>query len=200
MRRQQWPINRRYPIAMAAIMALTCAGLLRPAAAQDEQTITIPLNEHQNSGVSGTATLTAEGENTRVSMELTGDPVTGDHPTHIHTGTCRDFDPDPLYPLTTVVLDEVSDEGVSETTVDDVSLDDLLADDYVILVHPSAEELFPEWVCGDIKLSAAVTRPPGAGVGTTRGADPFSVSAALVVLALLMASAGVRLAWRGRHG
>ena len=200
MRRQHRPLGHRYPIAIAAVIAVTGAALLRPVAAQDDGRLTIPLNENENSGVSGTATLAADGENTRVSMELSGDPVTGDHPTHIHTGTCRDFDPDPTYPLTTVVLDEVSDEGESETTVEDVALDDLLEADYVILVHESAEELYPEWVCGDIKLSAAVTRPPGAGVGTARGADPFSVSAALVVLALLMASAGVRLAWRGRHG
>ena len=120
-------------------------------AAQDGEDLTIALNERENSGVSGTATLAADGENTRVSMELSGDPVTGDHPTHIHTGTCRDFDPDPLYPLTTVVLDEVSDDGESDTTVEDVALDDLLDDDYVILVHESAEELYPEWVCGDIK-------------------------------------------------
>jgi hypothetical protein len=149
-----------------------------PAAAQDNRSLTIPLNEHENSGVSGTATLTAEGGNTRVAMELSGDPLTGDHPTHIHTGTCRNFDPNPLYPLTTVILDEVNDEGVSETTVEDVRLRDLLASDYVILVHPSAEELFPELVCGDIKAdggtggsrdaAAVVEATPGADQGSTR--------------------------------
>ncbi len=148
-----------------------------PAAAQANRSLTIPLNEHENSGVSGTATLTAEGANTRVAMELSGDALTGDHPTHIHTGTCRNFDPNPLYPLTTVILDEVNDEGVSETTVENVRLRDLLASDYVILVHPSAEELFPEIVCGDIKAdggtgggrndAAAVEATPGADQGST---------------------------------
>lgn len=56
-------------------MALSCAALLRPVAAQDDERLTIPLNEHENSGVSGTATLTAEDENTRVSMELSGDSL-----------------------------------------------------------------------------------------------------------------------------
>ncbi len=150
MQRQHGSASRWRAVVIAAVMALVVPALLSPVAAQ-EDSITIPLNENENSGVSGTATLAAAGEATRVSMELSGDPVTGDHPSHIHTGTCADFDPDPLYPLTTVILDEVSDEGESETTVDEVALDDLLADDYVILVHPSAEELYPEWVCGDIK-------------------------------------------------
>jgi hypothetical protein len=59
---------------------------------------------------------------------------------------------------------------------------------------------FPELVCGDIKLSAALTRPPGAGVGTAPRGGSFPLSVALIVLALLLASAGGRLAWRGRHG
>jgi hypothetical protein len=194
-----------------------------PAAAQDNRSLTIPLNEHENSGVSGTATLTAEGENTRVAMELSGDPLTGDHPTHIHTGTCRNFDPDPLYPLTTVILDEVNDEGVSETTVEDVRLRELLRDDYVILVHPSAEELFPELVCGDIKadggtggsrnaaaavvegtpgadqVSASVDKAPRAGVGSAL--IGLSWPMLLGVLAVLFAVASVALASkRGARG
>ena len=177
--------------------------------------MTIPLNERENSGVSGTATLTAEGENTRVSMELSGDPLTGDHPTHIHTGTCRNFDPDPLYPLTTVILEEVSDEGVSETTVDEVALDDLLAEDYVILVHPSAEELYPELVCGNIKAdkgtggsrddaaavvqgtpgadqaSTRVTEAPKSGVGSAHSS--LSWTTLFGLLAVLFATASVTL-------
>ena len=200
MGRQRTSIGRRHSIVIAAAMALTFTALGHPIAAQENRPLTIPLKEHENSGVSGTATLAADGENTRVSMELSGDPVTGDHPTHIHTGTCRDFDPDPTYPLKTVVLDKVSDEGESETTVEDVALDDLLDDNYVILVHESAEELYPEWVCGDIRLSYAVTRSPATGVGATDEASPFSTSAALAALVLLMASAGARLAWRERRG
>jgi len=215
MRRQHRPIGRRYSIAIAAVIALSCAALLRPVAAQDDERLTIPLNEHGNSGVSGTATLTAEGENTHVSMELSGDALTGNHPTHIHTGTCRNFDPNPLYPLTTVILNEVNDEGVSETTVDGVSLDDLLADDYVILVHPSAEELYPELVCGDIKAdggtggsrndavavvagtpnadqaSTDVNKAPRAGVGSAQIGLSWTVLIGL--LAVLFAVASVAL-------
>jgi hypothetical protein len=194
-----------------------------PAAAQANRSLTIPLNEHENSGVSGTATLTAEGENTRVAMELSGDPLTGDHPTHIHTGTCRNFDPNPLYPLTTVILDEVNDEGVSETTVENVRLRDLLASDYVILVHPSAEELFPELVCGDIKadggtggsrddaaavveatpgadqVSTGVTEAPRAGVGSAQiGLSWTTLFGLLAVLSAVASATLVRK--RGARG
>ena len=226
MRRKHRPIGHRHSLTIAAAVALSCAALLRPVAAQDDGRLTIPLNENENSGVSGTATLAAEGENTRVSLELSGDPVTGDHPSHIHTGTCADFDPDPLYPLTTVILDEVSDEGESDTTVEDVALDDLLADDHVILVHPSAEELYPEWVCGDIKADAGggdeqadaggedgqagadggtggagrIDRMPSSGVGSAaegRGAPLPAFLGALAVLAAA-AAGGLRLrrGWR----
>ena len=143
-------------LAITVVMALAGWAGLRPVAAQEEDRLTIALNEYQGSGVSGTATLTAAGEGVQVSMELAGDVLTGGHPTHIHTGTCDDFDPDPTFPLTTVILDEVSDEGVSATAVDAVSLDALLADDYVILVHLSPEELTTYFVCGDIKPSNAV--------------------------------------------
>ena len=164
-----------WTIVLACFIATVVTPAM-PTAAQDNRSLTIPLNERENSGVSGTATLTAEGENTRVAMELSGDPLTGDHPTHIHTGTCRNFDPDPLYPLTTVILDEVNEEGVSETTVEDVRLRDLLRSDYVILVHPSAEELFPEIVCGDIKADggAGGSRDAAAVVEATPGADQGS--------------------------
>ena len=133
---------------LLGVSVIGAAWQLRPARHRE---ITIPLNEYQNSGVSGTATLAADGRATRVAMELSGEQVTGNHPTYIHTGTCADFDPDPTYPLTAVILSDVSNAGVSETTVEDVRLRDLLASDYVILVHKSAEELTNYFVCGDIK-------------------------------------------------
>ena len=138
-------------IVLATFVVFAASALRAPVAAQNNDSITIPLNEYKNSGVSGTATLEAVGNGTRVTMELSGDQITGNHPTHIHTGTCANFDPNPTYPLTTVILDDVSDTGLSETTVEGVRLRDLLRGDYVILVHKSPEELTNYFVCGDIK-------------------------------------------------
>lgn len=117
-----------------------------------EQTlrVTVDLNEVEDSGISGTAVLTAAAEGVEVVMELGGAELDGDHPTHIHTGTCDDFDPNPLYPLETVVLSSVDDQGLSDTMLDDVALETLWDGEYVILVHQSAEELTSYLVCGEI--------------------------------------------------
>jgi hypothetical protein len=149
-----------FAVSLVALASLVPA---KSIAAQDTpETITIALNEYQDSGVSGWATLTAEGDGVAVQMAVEGDQVTGDQPTHIHTGTCEDFDPNPTYPLTTIVLDPLSADGVSQTSVPDVSLDELLSGDYVILVHKSMAELTNYFVCGDIKTSNAIS-PPGPG-------------------------------------
>lgn len=156
-------------IAFTAFMSVGFAFLapLTLTAAQDNpKTITIALNEYKGSGVTGWATLTADGNDLHVQMAVEGAAVTGNQPTHIHNGTCSDFDPNPLYPLTTFVLDPLSSDGVSETTVSDVSLDDLLAGDYVILVHKSPDELTTYFVCGDLKTSNEIP-PPAAGAAGT---------------------------------
>ncbi len=198
MERQHRSISHWRTLPIAVVMALVTMAFVSPILAQ-EDSITISLREYQRSGVSGSATLTADEQNTRVVMELSGDPVTGNHPTHIHTGTCADFDPDPTYPLTTVILDEVSDEGVSDSTVEDVSLESLLGADYVILVHKSAEELTNYYVCGDIKMSATAEQVPQSGVGIGESnASPMVFS--LGVLAVLSAGCALLLRRRGMRG
>ncbi len=177
-------------------------------AQDDANELTIALKEYQGSGVSGWATLTPTKDGLRVTMAVEGKAVTGNHPSHIHTGTCKDFDPNPLYPLTTVILDPLTDDGESQTAVDEVTLDELLDDDYVILIHKSAEELTEYFVCGDIKESNAVTGPktagsmaaPSTGVGSVGGGRP--VEALLGVgtgaLALALAITGLALRRRGQ--
>ena len=224
MLRQRWSTSLWRAIVLAAFVVIAASTLGAPVAAQNNDSITIPLNEYDNSGVSGTATLEAIGNGTRVTMELSGDPVTGNHPTHIHTGTCANFDPNPTYPLTTVILDDVSDAGMSETTVEGVRLRDLLRDDYVILVHKSAEELTNYFVCGDITsdggagggrdatatvegtpeggrndATASVNETPRAGVGSANaGLSRTTLLASLVVVFALCSAA--LLFKRGAHG
>lgn len=164
-------------VMVTFLVAMIALATVVPGAAQDQEqpeSVTIDLNEYQESGVSGSATLTAEGDEVIVSSQIEGEMVTGDHPTHIHTGTCEDFDPDPTFPLNTVVLDPVDNEGVSETRVDAVSLDELLRGDWVILIHKSAEELTNYLVCGEIKAGGEDGQDTGqqkgvGGVGSTGG-------------------------------
>jgi hypothetical protein len=128
-----------------------------PAAAQDEQNrdrASVTFIELNDSGLSGTAELTALRQGTEVSMRVNG--VVSENPTHIHTGTCDDLDPNPKYPLNNVELNTTELVGTSDTVVD-VPLEDLLANDHLILIHKSAEELNTYYACGNIVAETGVT-------------------------------------------
>ena len=105
--------------------------------------VTVQMQAQNNSGQSGTATLTrVESTNTKVTVQLENPPA-GPQPAHIHTGNC----PKPggvKYPLTNV------ENGKSETTVA-ASLDDLLAGAFAINVHKSPGEASVYVSCGDIR-------------------------------------------------
>lgn len=149
-------------VIIGLLAALVTLPLGAVAAEEVETQVTVELQEFEDSGISGTAVLTATlgglteilGGDTQVSMELRGQELDGNHPTHIHTGTCDNFDPNPLYPLETVELSPVSREGVSESTVD-ATLKSLREGDFVIVVHQSPEELTNYLVCGEISGGTA---------------------------------------------
>jgi hypothetical protein len=106
--------------------------------------LTVEMVEIEDSGVSGEATLTTDEEgNTTVVLALDG--ATGDHPAHIHKGTCDALEPNPEYPL-----NDVDAKGASETVVEGVSLEDLLAEPFAINVHLSAEQIGVYVTCGNI--------------------------------------------------
>ncbi len=205
---QQRPASvRRRVLAAATIAVLLMSGFGTSVRAKDDaKELTIVLKEYKGSGVSGWATLTPTDDGLRVTMAVEGKTVTGNHPSHIHTGTCKDFDPNPLYPLTTVILDPLSDDGESTTPVDEVTLDELLDDDYVILVHKSAEALTDYLVCGDIKESNAVTgsktagsvTAPSTGVGSMGEGRPVEALLVMRTAALVVALAATGLALRRR--
>lgn len=166
MKEPRWFDGRRRFVVTWIVAVFCLCSSATPTSAQGVSQITIPLGEYESSGVSGMASLSAAGNYVEVSMTMSGEPIVGDHPTHIHTGTCDNFDPNPIFPLTTVVLGSVDGEGQSRSLVTDVSLRDLLSDDYVILVHKSAEELTNYFVCGDISGETLASIPddgPGAG-------------------------------------
>ena len=106
------------------------------------ESVTIDLNELSDSGVSGTATLTANGEQTDVAIAVTG--ATGGHPVHIHTGTCDTLG-EVVHGLT-----DIDANGESVTTVD-TSLTDLLDGEFAINAHLSAEEISVYVACGNIE-------------------------------------------------
>jgi hypothetical protein len=108
----------------------------------DEAGVTVDLGTQNESGQSGTATLTADGEKTTVTIELSNPP--GDaQPAHIHAGTCAELNPQPEFPLANVV------DGKSETTVD-APLSALEGEDYAINIHMSEADVETYVACGDI--------------------------------------------------
>lgn len=129
-----------------------------------ERTETIPLRELNDSGVTGTVVLSEQGAATRISIQLTGDAVTGDHVAHLHDGTCE------APGEYTYTLNPVSAEGTSETVVN-LTLDELLAGGYMVNVHPDEANWDTWMVCGELtttSATAAVTpTPPAGGQGTT---------------------------------
>jgi hypothetical protein len=110
--------------------------------AAGDGSVTVELAAQNDSGESGTATLTPEGDQTRVVLELS-DPTDPSQPAHIHPGTCANLDPAPAYPLPNV------EDGSSEATVD-VTLDELTSGEFAVNIHKSNDEASVYVACGDI--------------------------------------------------
>jgi hypothetical protein len=106
--------------------------------------VVVTLDEQNGSAESGTATLTAEGDRTRVVLDLqtrSATPVAQRQPAHIHKGSCEKLDPTPAYGLNDVQA------GKSTSTVD-AKLTDLRNGDFAINVHESAEKIEKYVACG----------------------------------------------------
>jgi hypothetical protein len=119
-----------------------CGGDDGDEAGGDE--VTVELSESMGSGQTGTATLTAAGEQTTVAIEVDGDPVSPSQPAHIHEGTCEELNPEPAFGLPNVA------DGTSETTVD-ASLETLTGGNYAVNLHMSDDDLATYTSCGDIE-------------------------------------------------
>jgi Cu/Zn superoxide dismutase len=115
------------------------AGMASTAIAADSASAA--LSPQSNSGESGTATLTKDGDKTKVVLSVTGSPADA-QPVHIHKGTCDKLDPKPAFPLSPVT------GGKSETVVN-ASIDEL-AKGYAINGHKSAQDLKTYVFCGNI--------------------------------------------------
>lgn len=151
-------------------------------------TITVQLSPQNNSGQSGTATLTDLGDGTtRVVLNLT-DIGSASQPVHIHDGTCATLNPTPKYPLTNLV------NGKSETVVK-VSLSQLVAQPFAINAHKSAQEVAVYTACGNI-VGTVAGMPSTGGGGMARQSSP---SLALGAGLLTLAAAGGAFALRRRR-
>ena len=110
-----------------------------------EGEITVSLSEQNDSGESGTATLTEIDGQVVVSLSMQGSPEDVPQPAHIHTGSCPDVG-SVSYPLSNVV------NGESEMTLD-VTLAQLESElPLAINVHKSIPESGVYTSCGDLEF------------------------------------------------
>ena len=112
-----------------------------PGRSQTVTMVKVTLDPQNNSGQSGTATITEVQGKAKVILNLTGEPSKVAEPAHIHTGSCANLG-GVKYPLTDV------GNGASQTTLS-VSLAQLLSEPFAINVHKSAQDINVYVACGD---------------------------------------------------
>ena len=123
------------------------------------RTATVTLSPENNSGITGTATLTDMGNGqTRVVVRIS--PGAGNHPAHIHSGNCGPTLGAVVYPLTNV------QNGTSTTEVE-ASLAELQTGDFAINLHESPTNIPTYVACGNI-LAAAQARGGGGAAQVPR--------------------------------
>lgn len=156
-------------VALAAVLALVFVSV---TSAQGT-TVTVPLAAENNSGQTGTATLTAMGDQTQVVINVPAGPGGTPQPAHIHDGTCA-APGKVVWPLTNVV------DGKSTTMVN-AKLADIATGGFLINIHKSAAEVSVYTSCGQVpqQAGAAAAQPTAAAGATAAGAMPATKPAAL---------------------
>jgi hypothetical protein len=120
--------------------------------------VMVQLAEVSGSGESGTATLTAMGDQTRVVLEMRN-TTTDSQPAHIHEGSCGpSLNPAPLHGLLNVM------QGRSETVVNR-PLSELTAGGLAINIHESDAELETYVACGNLPGGTDARAPASGGDG-----------------------------------
>jgi hypothetical protein len=119
---------------MRSSAVLLCAALLAGCASAPPQTERLQLRTLNDSGVTGSVTLTDMGDQrtlVEIDVDSAGHPSM---PAHIHPGTCDELVPQPKYPLQNVV------DGASVTEVP-APLEELLRGGVALNIHHSNEEM-----------------------------------------------------------
>lgn len=165
-------------LALVLGLGLGLVATWQPAAAQ--QAVTVNLGAQNNSGVSGTATLTPMGNQTQVVIRVTGEPAGASEPAHIHDGTCANLNPTPKYPLNNV-------ENGTSTTMVNATLAQIQSSATAINLHESAQNISRYVACGNIPVATAA---PASGATTSTGLPrtgeqfPLAAAAGLTLTAL----------------
>lgn len=109
---------------------------------------TVPLSPVGNSGVSGEANLTAQGQQTQVAVQLRGMQPNSVHAGHVHHGTCDSLGA-PAAPLPDVTAG--ADEAGSATGTVPLEMNTVMNGQHVIAYHErGGQNPGAPIVCGSI--------------------------------------------------
>jgi hypothetical protein len=174
---------------IAAGVLLVTAMLAVPVlSASAQSAVTVPISPAPTFSVSGTATLTPQGNRTAVAIQVKGFPPNTVHPTHFHTGTCAQAGP-PVIPLPDLSADATG--AATANAVIDVPIAGVADGNHFFMTHvgpppPVGPALVP-MACGDVPL-AAMAMPSG----LPRSGDPGVVAGVLAAMGSLLAGAVLR--------
>lgn len=130
----------RVPFAASVIVAIVA--LAGCQSAQPPATV-VQLETLNDSGVTGTVTLTDLGDG-RTRVDVAVQPAGNlDMPAHIHPGTCDDLIPQPTHPLQNVV------NGASTTTVR-ATVAELTGGGLAVNLHRSNDDLGTYTACAEL--------------------------------------------------
>jgi len=116
-----------------------------PQATVEENSVVVVLNELNDSGESGTATLVEKDGKVEVTVDMLGAPAGVVQPSHIHTGDCANTGA-VVYPL------EFPTDGQAVTTLP-VGFDELKAQQPLLInVHKSTTLASVYVSCGELEL------------------------------------------------
>ena len=140
--------------------------------------ITIALDELNDSGQSGWATLTSRGGDTEVVLSLSSG-VMASNLVHVHSGQCGDSLGGVAQGLTDIA------DGISVTLLEGVSLDSILTGGFAVNAHSSADASIYT-ACGNLPAREPVS-----------GGSPVILQSAIVnaILADLTISVGTTVTW-----
>jgi hypothetical protein len=183
-------------VGLASLLALSLITTVSLASAQDEQPVTVQLDAEDDSGVSGTAVLTADGDQTTIEVSLVGSEE--GYEGHSFDSTCDDHASASVF----YAIEPVDADGKS-TSVVDAPLSELTNGEFWIHLHRPAGERGVGVACGQIPAlnAAGGSNLPGTGVGPLDGGGMGNwllVAASAFAVLLLAMSQGLRRSANGR--
>lgn len=177
----------------AMMLGIGLIGAASPVSAQ-EDSVTVELQAQDDSGVTGEAVLTADGDQTIVTVQLEGSEA--GYEGHIFDSTCDDH----KGATVSYAIEAVDDEGRSESTVD-APLGELTSGDFWVHIHRPAGERGVGVACGQVPAADGTGGElPSTGVGSLAESRSNSWLVAGLLAALVAFAGSIALRTRRFNG